>query len=175
MKTPSLAGLSSAVVLTLALATGVAGCGGSSSSDAGGSEATGAETSGAETSSGEGLDKAVDEGTCSDEATPLDQASYGDTFPADWPFPAATVVYGFEDRGSSGAIVTAVTATPFQDVLDFMNQDVVSAGFEIEQGETEEHDAEAEWRGTDFHGRWAIRDSSTCPGETVIQVLAGPN
>ena len=170
MKTPSRAGLTSAV-LTIALAVGVSGCGSSSSADAGGGSSS-TETSTEPSSAGE-LDQAADEGTCSSEATPLDQSSYGDTFPSDWPFPPKTVVYGFEDRGSSGSIVTAVTATPFQDVLDFMNRDVVSAGFEIEQGETEEHDAEAEWRGTDFHGRWAIRESSTCPGETVIQVLAG--
>ncbi len=169
MKTRSLAALTSAVVLTLGLALGVAGCGSSSSTEAD------AETTSSDTGSGEGLDRAADEGTCSDEATPLDQAAYGETFPTEWPFPPETVVYGFEDRGSSGSIVTAITTAPFHDVLDFMNHDVVSAGFEIEQGETEEHDAEAEWRGTDFHGRWAIRESSTCPGETVIQVLAGQN
>jgi hypothetical protein len=53
-----------------------------------------------------------------------------------------------------------------------MNQDVASAGFEIEQGETEKHDAEAEWKGNAFHGRWAIRESAKCSGETVIQVLS---
>ena len=53
-----------------------------------------------------------------------------------------------------------------------MNHDVVAAGFHIEKGETEEHDAEAEWEGNGFHGRWAIRESAQCSGETVIQVLS---
>jgi hypothetical protein len=120
------------------------------------------------------FDKAADEGVCTSEATPLDEP-YGDGFPADWPFPPDTVVYNFEDRGASGAIVTAISSTKFDRVLDFMNNDVVDAGFEIERGETEEHDAEAEWHGSDFHGRWAIRESGECPGETIIQVLAGEN
>ena len=41
-----------------------------------------------------------------------------------------------------------------------------------EKGETEAHDAEAEWKGNGFHGRWAIRESAKCSGETVIQVLS---
>ena len=117
---------------------------------------------------------AADEGVCTSEATPLDEP-YGDGFPADWPFPPDTVVYNVEDRGASGTIVTAVSSAKFASILDFMNKDVVDAGFEIERGETEKHDAEAEWRGSDFHGRWAIRESGQCQGETVIQVLAGEN
>jgi hypothetical protein len=126
-----------------------------------------------ETDAGE-FEKAADEGVCTSEAKPLDQP-YGTGFPADWPFPPDTVVYNFEDRGDSGSIVTAISSAKFADILDFMNGDVVDAGFEIESGETEEHDAEAEWRGSDFHGRWAIRESGACPGETIIQILAGEN
>jgi hypothetical protein len=150
-----------AVVVMVGLA--VAGCSSDSSA-----------TDNEETTSTDTFAKAADEGVCTSDAKPLD-APYGSGFPSDWPFPAETVVYNFEDRGSSGAIVTAVSSTKFGDILDFMNKEVVDAGFEIESGETEEHDAEAEWRGTDFHGRWAIRESGRCPGETVIQVLAGEN
>ena len=71
-----------------------------------------------------------------------------------------------------GTIVTGVTATRFPSVLAFMNHQVAGAGFEVEKGETEEHDAEAEWRGNGFRGRWSIRESATCPGETVVQVLS---
>ena len=51
-------------------------------------------------------------------------------------------------------------------------EDVVGAGVTTEDGETEERDAEAEWKGDGFRGRWAIRASVTCSGETVIQVLS---
>jgi len=48
----------------------------------------------------------------------------------------------------------------------------VDAGFRVTNGETEEHDAEANWTSGDQEGRWAIRESADCPGETVIQVFA---
>ena len=99
---------------------------------------------------------------------------YGDGFPADWPFPEETTTYNVEDRGSDGTIVTAVSGADFADVLAFMNHDVVDAGYRIESGETEDHDAEAEWDGNGFRGRWSIRESAQCPGETVLQVLSAP-
>ena len=91
---------------------------------------------------------------------------------SDWPFPPQTVVFNAEDRGADGTIVTAVSPRRSRTSCDFMNHDVVDAGFKIEKGETEEHDAEAEWEGNGFRGRWAIRESAKCPGETVIQVLS---
>ena len=79
-----------------------------------------------------------------------------------------------EDRGADGTIVTGISTAPFEDVLAHMNGPVVDAGFTIEKGETEDHDAEAEWDGNGFRGRWAIRVSAQCPGETVVQVLSAP-
>ncbi|NUR07427.1 MAG: hypothetical protein HOQ22_07430 [Nocardioidaceae bacterium] len=119
----------------------------------------------------EGFSAAADLTTCTGQATPADQP-YGERFPSDWPFPPGTVVFNAEDRGSDGTIVTGVTSTPFRRVLAFMNHDVVGAGYRTEQGETEEHDAEAEWDGHGFRGRWAIRESASCPGETVLQVVS---
>ena len=115
--------------------------------------------------------KAADQSTCLADATAVGKP-WPDGFPADWPFPEQTTLYNLEDRGSSGTIATAVTALPFKDVLDHLNGDVVDAGYRIESGETEEHDAEAEWEGNGYRGRWAIRESSSCPGETVIQILS---
>ena len=115
--------------------------------------------------------QAADQSTCLADATAVDKP-WPDGFPADWPLPEQTTLYNLEDRGSSGTIATAVTSLPFKDVLDFLNGDVVDAGYKIESGETEEHDAEAEWEGNGYRGRWAIRESSSCPGETVIQILS---
>ncbi len=119
----------------------------------------------------EGLSAAADQSTCLAAARPVAMPD-GRAFPAGWPFPARSVVFNAEDRGRDGTIVTAVTSARFPAVLDFMNQQVAGAGFEVEKGETEEHDAEAEWRGNGFRGRWSIRGSATCPGETVVQVLS---
>lgn len=114
---------------------------------------------------------AADVSTCTDEASPA-ATPYPSGFPSDWPFPPGTVVFHAEDRGSDGTIVTGVSATKFKAILRFMNHDVADAGYDVEEGETEEHDAEAQWQGNGYRGRWAIRESSSCPGETVIQVLS---
>jgi hypothetical protein len=149
-------------VIGLAAALALSGCGGGSEADA----AQGA----AEPESGAA---AADTSVCVADASPAPSPYAGD-FPADWPFPDGAVVHGAEDRGDSGTVVTAVVASDFHEVLDFMNEDVVRAGFVVESGETEDDDAEAEWSGNGYRGRWAIRESTACSGETVIQVLAAP-
>ena len=142
------------------LLAGLAGCGGGSD-----------EAAKEKKESGEGLSRAADLSTCKADAKQAAKP-YGAGFPQDWPFPAQTVVFNAEDRGADGTIVTAVSSLEFAKILRFMNHDVVAAGFHIEEGETEKHDAEAEWEGNGFRGRWAIRESAQCPSETVIQVLS---
>ena len=138
----------------------LAGCGGSLQ-----------HTDGAERSAEGGVADAADRTICAADAQAV-AAPYGGQFPEGWPFPPGTTVYDVEDRGDQGTIVTAISTASFRSILDFLNGDVVRAGFRVESGETEEHDAEAEWAGDGHRGRWAIRESSACPGETVIQVLA---
>ena len=150
------------LLLALALATtGLAGCGSDEKkqeADKGGEH---------------GLSTAADRTTCKADAKPLG-TPYGDGFPQAFPFPPQTTVYDYEDRGDTGVIVTAISSARFADVLDHLNHAAVDAGFAITEGETEEHDAEANWVSKGYRGRWAIRESSTCPGETVVQVLAAP-
>jgi len=147
-----------ALVAVVLMSGTVAGCGGSS------------EAAKEKRAAGD-FARAADLSTCKADATAA-PSPYGDGFPADWPFPPGTVVFNAEDRGSDGTIVTGVSSTDFAGILDFMNHDVVDAGFRVEKGETEEHDAEAEWEGNGHRGRWAIRESADCPGETVVQVLS---
>jgi hypothetical protein len=135
------------------------------------SDKDGGEKAGEEHPGEEQLVQAADRSTCAADATAV-ATPYGGEFPDGWPFPADTTVYDVEDRGDQGTIVTAISTAPFQTILDFLNHDVVAAGFRVESGETEEHDAEAEWEGNGHRGRWAIRESGECPGETVVQVLA---
>jgi hypothetical protein len=116
-----------------------------------------------------GLSAAADTSTCLKDATAV--TSTPDDFPASFPFPSGTVMFHVEDRGAEGVIATGVSASPFAKVLAAMN-DSKSAGFRITSGETEKDDAEANWTGNGFTGRWAIKKSATCPGETVIQLLS---
>ncbi len=115
----------------------------------------------------------VDQTVCRAEATPAPDATNAG-FPSEWVFPPRTTVYDRENREGVGVILTAVSEAPFEDVLAFLNHDEVSAGFEITGGETEEDDAEADWNSAAYSGRWTIRKSGTCPGETVLQVFAAP-
>ncbi|GAA1952062.1 hypothetical protein GCM10009798_09140 [Nocardioides panacihumi] len=112
---------------------------------------------------------AADSSTCVADATAV--TSTPPAYPADFPLPKDTVVFNIEDRGADGVIATGVTTTRFDDVLTAMN-DSQQAGFKVTSGETEEDDAEANWTGNGFTGRWAIKKSATCPGETVVQLLS---
>ncbi len=115
-------------------------------------------------------DKAADRSTCLADAEALTELPEG--YPSDFPLPPQTVAYDAQDRGAEGVVVTGVTDLPFTDALDALNGPTQEAGFTVTEGETEEHDAEANWTGNGFRGRWSIRESSSCPGETVVQVLA---
>jgi hypothetical protein len=116
-----------------------------------------------------GFSAAADTDTCVDDATATTAAPAG--YASDFPLPEGTVVYNVEDRGEDGVIATGVTSLPFDDVLEAMNASE-EAGFQITSGETEEDDAEANWTGNGYVGRWAIKKSATCAGETVIQLLS---
>ncbi|HET7432087.1 MAG TPA: hypothetical protein VFJ89_11325 [Nocardioides sp.] len=111
----------------------------------------------------------ADTSTCLADAQQV--TSYPDGYPQDYPLPEGTVVFSVEDRGADGIVATGVTDTPFDEVLREMNA-AAGAGFSRTSGETEEDDAEANWQGNGFTGRWSIKKSATCSGETVVQLLA---
>lgn len=157
---------------TVLATTGLTACGSDGAAGDSGEGDSAAERS-AEKKSNEELEKAADQSTCLADAKAA-ATPYADDFPDDFVFPPQTTVFSVEDRGDTGVIVTAVSATPFSDILDFLNDDEVAAGFAITSGETEEHDAEANWKSDVQTGRWAIRESASCAGETVIQALAIP-
>ena len=115
------------------------------------------------------LTAAADASTCLADAHPVSDFPAG--YPTGFPLPHGTVVYHVEDRGSEGVVATGVTNAAFPDVLSGLNA-AKSAGFEVTEGETEDHDAEANWTGNGYTGRWAIKESASCPGETVIQLLS---
>jgi hypothetical protein len=115
---------------------------------------------------------AADTSTCVQHATAV--SSFPDGYPQNFPMPQGTVVFHVEDRGKDGVIATGITATPFDDVLKAMN-DATRAGFTVTSGETEEDDAEANWTGHGYLGRWAIKKSASCTDQTVIQLLSKRN
>ncbi len=135
------------------------GCGGKSKSEA-------------EKEREKGFEKAADVGTCLADAKPADLEAVSSDYPTDFPLPDGAVAFNAEDRGGDGVIVTAATDKSLEDVLATLNGPAQDAGYKVTSGETEEHDAEANWEGNGFRGRWAIKESATCDGEVVIQVLS---
>lgn len=152
-----------AVVLSLGSFL-LAGCGD-------GSGSSGSESASEKAKEGAGFEKAADTSTCV-----ADAKAYSGTLPASFPrafpLPDGTVLYNVEDRGADGVIGTGVVKAGLDDVLAVLNGKAQDDGFAISDGETEDHDAEANWAGNGFRGRWAIRDSATCDGEVVIQLLS---
>jgi hypothetical protein len=113
---------------------------------------------------------AADTSTCLADATAVD--SFPSGYPTDFPLPPSTVIYHVEDRGSDGVIATGVTSTDLKTTVRLLHDGGEEKGFKETSGETEDHDAEPNWSGTGYTGSWAVRDSSTCTGEVVIQILA---
>jgi hypothetical protein len=150
--------LTRAAVLVLAPLV-LAGCGSQSSGEA------------KEKKGEEGFEKAADTSTCVADAKPFTGTKPAG-YPADFPLPQGAVLYAVQDRGGDGVVSTAVVKADLKAVLADLNGPAQQAGFKITSGETEDHDAEANWEGGGYRGRWAIRDSASCEGEVVIQLLS---
>jgi hypothetical protein len=109
--------------------------------------------------------------------TPVCVAEAKDTevpsaFPSDFPLPDGAVVYASEERSGGRTIVYAVVDTDEKDVLKAMQTDVPAAGFDLTEGEVEERDAESNWKGNGYTGRWAIREVAGCTEQTSVTVLS---
>lgn len=94
------------------------------------------------------------------------------SFPPDFPLPPGSVVYGSEQRSGGRTIVYAVVDRDVKAVLEQMQDGVRGAGYELTEGEVEERDAESNWAGNSYTGRWAIREVAGCRGQTSVTVLA---
>jgi hypothetical protein len=146
------------VLLTLALAASVVltGCGGGESDKAKTAEkqlaASGAPTPVC-------IDKAKDE--------PLPAS-----FPGDFPLPDGSKVYATQQRSGGRTIVYAVVDRDVKTVLQQLQADLPKAGFTPSEGEVEARDAESNWKGNGYTGRWAIREVAGCPEQTSVTVLS---
>jgi hypothetical protein len=117
------------------------------------------------------FERAADTKTCVADAKPYSGAPPAN-FAKGFPLPKGAVLFDIEDRGAEGAIGTAVVEADLKAVLAVFNGQAQSQGYKITEGETETHDAEANWAGNGYRGRWSIRDSATCDGQVVIQLLS---
>jgi hypothetical protein len=107
---------------------------------------------------------------CVDEAPSDEQVPDG--FPADFPMPDGSVVYASEERSGGRTIVYAVVDADVKAVLEQLQKGLPGAGYELTEGEVEERDAESNWTGKGYTGRWAIREVAGCPEQTSVTVLS---
>jgi hypothetical protein len=94
------------------------------------------------------------------------------SFPSDFPLPGDAVIYATEQRSGGRTIVYAVVDDDVKAVLKQLQTDLPKAGFTLTEGEVEEHDAESNWTGNGYSGRWAIRSVADCTDQTSVTVLA---
>jgi hypothetical protein len=85
--------------------------------------------------------------------------------------PAGSVVIGSETRSGGRIIVYAASPHNVKSTLHSMQQ-IPDGGFKLTEGEVEEHDAESNWIGNGYLGRWAIREMPDCNDQTSVTVLA---
>jgi hypothetical protein len=107
---------------------------------------------------------------CTSQVT--DPATVPAAFPADFPLPDGAVVYGSERRSGGRAIVYAVVDSDVKAVLKQLQVAMKGAGFTLTEGEVEDRDAESNWTGNGYTGRWAIREVAGCTEQTSVTVLA---
>jgi len=144
------------VALALLAAAALAGCGGGESDDKAAEKQL--RASGAPTP------------VCADQVP--DPATVPEAFPADFPLPDGAVIYGSERRSGGRTIVYAVVDRDVKAVLKQLQDGMKSAGFTLAEGEVEARDAESNWTGNGYTGRWAIREIAGCTEQTSVTVLA---
>ena len=144
------------LALVLVTAAALTGCGGGDSDEEKKAEAQ-LRSSGAPTP------------VCVDQAKETEIPA---AFPSDFPLPDGAKVHATEERSGGRTIVYAVVDTDEKDVLKAMQTDVPDAGYTLTEGEVEERDAESNWKGNGYTGRWAIREVAGCTEQTSVTVLS---
>ncbi len=112
------------------------------------------------------------QGTCTKDATPVSLPS---AYPSQGALPAGYVVTKVETRTEGRIIVTGVSPKDFAATLADLQKTFSTNGWTLSQGEVEKDDAESNFSGNGFRGRWAIRALDQCDGNTTVSVVTGPS
>ena len=88
--------------------------------------------------------------------------------------PEGAVVTSVESRSENRTVVGAVVERPFKDVLAQLRTRYVQGGLVLEHGEVEERDAESDFHGHGYEGRWGLRAVDGCDGATTVSVVVAP-
>ena len=156
-------GVVPAAALVAAAGLLLAACGGSS---------TGGDSAEEQTAEQQLADDAAPTPVCVDQARSAGAQDVPAAFPTSFPMPAGAVVYATQERSEGRTIVYAVVDDDVKTVLKTLQTFLPRAGFTAKEGEVEEHDAESDWTGNGYTGRWAIREVAGCTEQTSVTVLS---
>ena len=156
-------------LLALALAALLTGCGSAGTGSAGSGEK--------EAASSTSVDKDADSaapslGTVKSVACPGEAKAVPLPDGMRAPLPEKVVVVDVRGPVGGRTVVTGVVPAAERDVLAELQESYPDAGFTLTEGETEPHDAESNFVGSEVKGRWAIRELPDCsPVATRIDVV----
>jgi hypothetical protein len=94
--------------------------------------------------------------------------------PASFPLPPGTVMTSQERRSGGRLIVHTLAPSDAKAVARFFERELPAAGFRLTGGESEPGEAEANYEGSGYVGRWVARDVTGCPGAVSLDVLVAP-
>jgi len=112
------------------------------------------------------------QGACAADARPVSLPS---AYPSQGALPAGYVVTKVETRSKGRIVVTGVSPKDFAATLADLQSIFSTNGWTLSQGEVEKDDAESNFSGNGFTGRWAIRALDQCAGNTTVSVVTGPS
>lgn len=93
-------------------------------------------------------------------------------FPATFPLPAGTVFTSLQHR-AGGIVVEGMTPLDFAPMVRYFITALLQAGYRLFQSESEPpYDAESEFQGHGYIGRWRTRAVLSCPGVIDVTIYA---
>lgn len=95
-------------------------------------------------------------------------------FPAAFPLPPGTVMTSEERRSGGRLILHTLAPSDAKAVALFFERELPAAGFRLTGGESEPGEAEANYEGSGYVGRWKVQDVDGCPGAVSLDVLVAP-
>lgn len=94
-------------------------------------------------------------------------------FPAQFPFPPGTVISQSQSR-TEGRVLNGVAPSDPHSVAVFLSRELPYKGFKTGIGDSEANEAESDYAGYGYQGRWKVRSIQGCPGAVTFTVFAGP-
>lgn len=93
--------------------------------------------------------------------------------PEAFPLPGGTV-FDKTRREGEFQVVEGFVPGPLEATRDFFRRELPKAGFELGEGDAEEHEAETEFTHEGSEGRLKLRDVSGCDGALTLAIAIKP-